>query len=154
MNSLRRLRRFWNRFFQRPDRLSSAVAPHERLSRFILTKNYIKRTKNRVSPQAFLPSSRTGETSVYRTGRCTEEIIWEIGDTYVTGLHPEHKPVLGRGDLIAQEVFNAQIRVAPSSHPHPLHANMVGWPIEREKALMIATQLADGATPVIRPTTS
>ena len=87
MNSLPRLRRFWNRFFQKPDRCSSAVAPHERLSRFILTKSYIKRAKNRVSPQAFLPSSRTGETSVYRTERCAERTIWEIGDTYVTALH-------------------------------------------------------------------
>lgn len=154
MNSLRRLRRLWNRFFQRPDRFSSDIDPCERLSRFILKKDYIKRAKNRVSPQAFVPSPRTRETSVYRTERCAEQTIWEIGDTYVTALHPEHKPVLGRGDLIAQEVFNHQIRVVSSPHPHPRHANIVGWPAEPEKILMIATELADRATLVIRPTTS
>lgn len=154
MSYLDRLRRFWDRIYQKPDLLPSDIDPRERLSRFILTKRHIKPATSRVSPQAFIPSTRTAETSVYRTERCAEQAIWEIGDNYVTALHPSHKPVIGRADLIAQVVFTQQLRVVSSPVPHPRHANIIGWPVEREKILMIATELADKATLIIRSPTS
>ncbi len=77
--------------------------------------------------------------------------IWEIGDRYVTDLHRESKPVLGRGDLIAQRVIELKLRVVPSPAPHPKHANIVDWPVEKHKRLKIATKLArEGAILVIR----
>lgn len=149
---LDRLRKFWDRIFQKSDLLPSFIDPSERLSRFILTRRYIKSSRNSVSPQAFMPSTRTRETSVYRTEQCSETAIWEIGDNYVTALHPEHKPIVGRGDLITHDILNNRhLRVVTSPVPHPRHANIVDWPVEKEKILMIATELAHGATLVIRP---
>lgn len=154
MSYLDQLRRFWHRIFRKPDRLPSDIDPRERLSRFILTKRHIKPATRRVSPQAFIPSTKTAETSVYRTERCAEQAIWEIGDNYVTGRHRERKPVIGRADLITQVIFSQKLRVVSSPTPHPRHANIIGWPLEREKILMIATELADRAALIIRSPTS
>ncbi len=82
MSCLDRLRRFWDRIFQKPDLLPSDKDPRERLSRFILTKRHIKPATSRVSPQAFIPSTKTAETSVYRTERCAEQAIGETCKHY------------------------------------------------------------------------
>ncbi len=151
LNCLKRLRKFLDRISPKSDTLSPSVVPFERLSRFILTKSYIKSAKKRVTPQAFMPSNKNGETSVYRTGQCMDEIIWEIGDKYVTARHRESKPIVGRGDLIAQDVIKQGLRIIASPAPHPRHADIVDWPAEKSQRLMRAIELAQQATLVIRP---
>lgn len=68
----------------------------------------------------------------------------------------DHKPVIGRGDLIAQIVFDQQLRVIPHPIPHKRHANIVDWPDEpgSDFELMKATELANQAKLIPRPATS
>lgn len=148
---LRRLRQFWERIFQRASSLPASVQPTERLSRYILGNTLFKRNRTRISPQLFMPSPKTQNTSVYRTQGCPEAEIWNIGDRYVTPLHPEHKPILGRADISAQMVFDSELRVTPHPIPHFRHANIDGWPTELHEQLMKATELAKHAQPVGRP---
>ncbi len=154
LNCLKRLRKFLDRISPKPDTLSPSVDPSERLSRFILTKRYMKSAQKRVTPQAFMPSNKNGETSVYRTEQCTDAAIWEIGNGYVTALRLDSKPVIGRGDLITQDVIKHSLRVIASPDSHPRHANIVDWPVEKAPRLMLATELALRATLVISPTST
>ena len=147
------LQRFWRLIFPEPEQLPAEVSFGERLSRYVFTKQYLRKTKDRLSPQAFTPPKVIRETSVYRTNGCSELNIWELSDKYVTPNRSDHKPALGRGDLAAQVVFDQQLRVIPHPIPHPKHANIVDWPDEPGSALelMKATELANQAIRILRP---
>lgn len=150
MNYLSRFAQFWQRIFPKPEPFKR-VQINEPLSRFVLSKSLLKRSKSRVSPQVFVPSPKTQDTSVYRIMDCSEEEIWDIGDRYVTGLHREHKPVLGRADTTAQNVTGQGLQAIPCPRPHPRHANITGWPQEEHLILMKATALANSSTLLPRP---
>jgi hypothetical protein len=81
----------------------------------------------------------------------TEREIWDVGDEYVTRLHPEHLPVLGRGDLLAKDILGADLRIVPFPDPHPQHADIEGWPSEDEQLEMKLAYLSSKAKLIVRP---
>ena len=150
-NCLSLFQRFWRLIFPEPEQLPAEVSSGERLSRYVFTKRYLKKTTDRLSPEAFTPHKTSRETSIYRTDGCSEENIWELSEKYVTAYRPDHKSALGRGDLTAQVVFDQKLNVVPHPIPHPRHANIVGWPDEpgSELELMKATELANQAIRIL-----
>jgi len=88
--------------------------------------------------------------SVYRTDTVDEGEIWEIGRKYVA--EPQGKTIRARGDLLAEVILHVGLEVVPDPKPHKLHANIVGWPNEKNEQRMIAVELANAATPGFPPT--
>jgi hypothetical protein len=91
------------------------------------------------------------QTSVYRTQGLTEVNIWQIGDDFVTKPHPKHLPVLGRADMSAGEIIAADLKIVPRPVPHPLHADIEGWPGEDEQVEIKLAYLSSKARLVTRP---
>jgi hypothetical protein len=118
------------------------VETSEMLSRFILQSNWIRPSDSTVKPAAFLPNPLNGETSVFRTSGISEQDTWEIGDREVADIRA--KAILGRADILAQNILSKNLQVKPSEPP-PRHANIVGWPDEKSKRLQIAVELAADA---------
>lgn len=80
-----------------------------------------------------------------------ESQIWQVGEEFVTKLHPQHWPVLGRADISAWEVFAADLRIIPAPDPHPQHADIEGWPSEDEQVEMKLAYLSSKARLVVTP---
>lgn len=83
--------------------------------------------------------------SVYRSLELSEDAIWELGNRNVA--IPRHKPLVGRADLLASDVTDAdrELTIEPDITPHPLHANISGWPMQKDKRKLIAIKLASKA---------
>jgi hypothetical protein len=137
------------------DSLLQDVDPQDRISRYLLLQKSFDAKAQIVLAQAFKPPRPTKDfplrqTSVYRTQGVGEGEIWELGDRYVTLLHPKHWPVLGRADLTAKDVSDADLTIVPHPNPHPRHADIEGWPSQDEEIEMKVTYLARKALLVIR----
>ena len=83
--------------------------------------------------------------SVYRSSELREHAIWELGNDKVA--IPRQKPLVGRADLLAADVSDADrdLRIEPDPIPHPRHANISGWPTQKDKQKLIAIKLAGKA---------
>jgi hypothetical protein len=67
----------------------------------------------------------------------------EVGEKRSQTLH-------ARGDIVAADVSRARVTVAPSEPP-PRHANIEGWPAEKNAQKLIAMDLANAAKLVVKP---
>lgn len=139
-----------------PDSALQEVNPQERISRYLLLQKQFDARAQIVFAQAFKPPRPTEEfpvrqTSVYRTQDMEEREIWEIGADYVTARHSKRWPVLGRADLIAKDVSDAELVIVPNPDPHPRHADIEGWPGREEEIEMKITYLARKALLVMKP---
>ncbi|NOT96535.1 MAG: hypothetical protein HOP00_09550 [Nitrospira sp.] len=137
------------------DLFPQEVDPQERISRYLLLAKSFDAKAQIVFAQAFKPPRPTTEfpvrqTSVYRTQGVGESEIWELGDQFVTQLHSKHWPVLGRADLTAKDVSDADLTIVPNPDPHPRHADIEGWPSHDEEIEMKITYLARKALLKIR----
>ena len=139
--------------------LPSAVAPDERITRYLVDKKHFKPEKDEIKVDAFLPPKPKPElperqTSVYRTINCAETEIWSIGDRYVEN-REKKRFILARADLLAQTVYSQDLRIVPHPLPHPRHANIVNWPNEEspEHRKVKALLLAQSSRLIVRPST-
>ncbi len=136
--------------------LPHSVDGKERISRYLLREKLFDRKTRVVFAQAFKPPQATPEfpirqTSVYRTQRLNEDDIWHVGDEYVTKLHAKQWPVLGRADIHADELFEVDLTIVPAPYPHPLHADIEGWPSEDELIELKLVSLSRKAALILRP---
>ena len=119
--------------------LDSQVADDEPLTRFIFQSSHWRSTKNKVKGAAFMPPPANLKTSVSRVGSLTNGEIWSIGVT-VGG---KRGPPKARGDVIEQRVLQVGLDVEPAPTPdNPRHANIVGWPTEKDEQKLLALELA------------
>ena len=119
------------------------IEPKEYLTRYIIDKNYYRISDKTVRHNAFMLPANSRALSVFRISDFHLNSIWDLGERYVAT--PRNKPLLGRADVIASQVFNKGLGITPEDDPHPRHANIVDWPDEREKQKMIAVELASEA---------
>ncbi len=148
---IRFLKVWWGTFreFSLKNFPSNNIDPTERISRYILNrKGKFSRENQRVKYSAFLPPPNL-EMSVYRIDDLGEHDIWEIGTKYVA--EPQGKHVYARGDLRAKTIFSVGLGIAPDPKPHKLHANIINWPVEKDKQKMRAVELANAAVLQIPP---
>lgn len=129
------------------DDIHPDIHPSERISRYVLEPKHLK-ADGRVSSQVFKPQKQPRETSVYRTTECNDAEVWELGDKYVAPLR--QKSVLGRADLIVQNVVDQKLSVVSVPDPHPRHAAIRSWPDDQEKILLITKELAKRARVISR----
>jgi hypothetical protein len=116
------------------------VDPAEPISRYIFSSSHFSAQNNRVKHNAFMPSS--GETSVFRTRGLAEAGIWAIGEDLST---QRNQQLHARGDLLTSDVLSLSLAVEPSEPP-PRHANITGWPHEKDLIKLRAMELAGKAT--------
>lgn len=119
------------------------VEASEQIARYILTKRHVSVTKGIVRPAAYMPASN-GETSVYRISDIAEKEIWDIGRKYVA--EPSGRTLRARGDSPAAAITKTGLEIVPETTPHPLHANIVNWPSEKDEQKMLAVEIANEAT--------
>ena len=116
----------------------SEVRREEKITRYLLEKKEI-RSNGKLHWRALLPN-RDGETSVYRISECSEQDIW------VTGLHDvaaaRGKVLIGRGDLHASSVYDKALNIRPDTNLVSNHADIIGWPEEKDRLQAIAIDLA------------
>ena len=129
----------------------SEIRPSECISRFLVHTSEYSVTKQRVKHNAFFPPPNL-KHSVYRTSGLDDSAIWEIGRSYVA--EPREKTLKGRGDLRANVIFGVGLTLASDPTPHPLHANIIGWPTDKDEKLQLSIELAEAASLVVAPTHS
>lgn len=122
----------------------AAILQIEVLTRYVLSEKYYRPSNGTVRHNAFMPPSNL-RLSVYRSSGLSEEAIREIGNQRVA--IPQEKPLIGRADILASDVLDSDrdLKLEPDSSPHPLHANITGWPEQRDKQKLIAIKLASKA---------
>jgi hypothetical protein len=104
-----------------PSGLPDAVGDDEDLAKFLTSSSQFNAAT--VKPSAFMPSTRTGETSVFRHGEVPREILWQIADENVGC----NRTIYGAAVVKAKHIRAALLQVN-SSEPPPRHANITGWP--------------------------
>lgn len=87
--------------------------------------------------------------SVYRIDGLQIEEIWEIGQREVIDAMGQPKILYGIADVKVSTVQENNLKVEPDDRP-PRHANIIGWPEEKEKQKIIAQELAAGAKLVLK----
>jgi len=114
-----------------PDKPQAA----EPIARFLRHSNLCARTKGRVKPAAFLPA-QDGKVSVFRTGELKESAIWSLGR-----LHLKDPGLSARAELQVQQILDNNLLIEADNDP-VRHANIVGWPKEKDARKSITQQLA------------
>lgn len=118
---------------------SNTVAPDERLSRYILQSNHIRKSDNTVKQDAFIPHPHE-DLSVTRHLDLDQKAIWSIGEEVArqTG-----KNLYGRAENLAAAYLDQKLMVisAPITG-NPNHANVIGWPADKSMQKMIAIEIA------------
>ena len=116
------------------------VDPDEPLARFILNKGDY-RADGTVRHRIFLPSPKTGQTSVFRIFGLSENAIYEMGDNEVAQKRRPPLSLIGRADIVVQQVLKKGLQIDADDIP-PRHANITSWPVEQSAQRLIAMELA------------
>ena len=127
--------------------LNSTVSPTESLGRYLLHRDYYSPARNSVKPQAFMPSPDL-RLSVIRIDGLQLEEIWEIGQREVIDAMSQSRELKGIADVKALKVQENDLGIEPDNIPSR-HANIIGWPEEKEKQKIIAQELAAEAKLVL-----
>ncbi len=117
------------------------ILPLEVVTRYILSRRHYAPTAGRIKYNALMP--KNNESSVYRIHDLSHDEIWSIGHNFVEKL--SERTLYARGDLVASDVLETGLNIVPDTTQHPLHANIVGWPPEKPKKLILAKKLAQKA---------
>lgn len=138
------LKRLLTRFYEsiRNTTQRDKIGAGEQTTRYILSKRHFSASKRTVKSGAYLPAPN-GETSVYRTSDVPEEEIWNIGREAVA--KPRDGSLYARGDVPVAAIVKTGLKVVPDTGPHPRHANITGWPPEKDKQKMLAVEIADAS---------
>lgn len=105
----------------------------------------------RLKYNAFLPRSIDGgafSLSVFRIDGLAEDEVWDLARTHVLPNLPAGRRIHGRGDLTADEVVAANPLAVDFDDTPPRHANVIGWPQDREGQKVLAQALAAAAMSV------
>jgi len=129
--------------------LRTVVSRDETVCKYQLEKHDV-RNDGTLRYTALLPGP-DGTRSVFRISGLSESDVWGMGLEKVAQIR--HLPLLGRFDLIAGVVYDQELRFAVDADLSSRHAEIVGWPEEKEKKRSIAQVLAAEATVRVRPRT-
>ena len=116
------------------------VDEEEMLTRFIFYSKWYRSSDGSIKPLAFMPKPETNDTSVFRHSGFTDpdSDLSRIGEE---GARKRCCNYHGRADIKAEYVYQQGLGIEPTETPEH-HANIVGWPQDKNKRLIIATQLA------------
>jgi hypothetical protein len=127
-----------------PSWLPEYIADEEDLARFLTSSSQFNATM--VKPAAFLPNPKDHKKSVFRHGAEPRASLLRLAQDRIS----PNLTVQGAAICKAAVVRLAKLDAIPEEPP-PLHANIVGWPInandpdlqkaeEKERAALIASK--------------
>jgi hypothetical protein len=133
--------------------MNGSIAPDELLARYITSSRWFRKQDQTVKQDAFMPPEpplgTPLELSVTRHVNFTEDDIWNIGRGIA--IHAS-RTLYGRADVKTAHV-TAQ-RLSLESKPesdNPNHANIVGWPLDKDARKIRALEIASVADFVANP---
>lgn len=121
---------------------TNAVALHEITSRFLID-GQVRTESKEVKYPAFIPPKNL-KLSIFRTSNLNEQEIWILA---VEKVEPSRGPVIGRGELTVSAIAEEKLQVSTDEDPNSRHADVVGWPVDRDARVTIAKALAAKASP-------
>ena len=105
------------------------ILPGENITRFIrYNRDFAE--PNIVRHAVFLPHKKKTDISVFRISQLPDNEVWRIGLEHI---QTDELPVLARADLFASDVYDNNLEVIPDPQSHEAHANITGFPVEREE---------------------
>ena len=119
-----------------------AILDSEHLAHFILEQNKI-RGDGTVHHRALMPSTKTGNKSVFRVDGLDDHVVCDLGRKEVG--QPQGRLILGWADLVALDVREQKLKVRPDEPPSR-HALVEGWPPAIEDQRTVAMVLAQRAS--------
>jgi hypothetical protein len=121
------------------DAAGTTLSDDERLARFVLKPEWIRKVDNTVKQDAFIPPKDL-QLSVTRHAGISPEQLVETGKSVAVATSLQF---LGRADIDVQTlVKNALKAVAWPLTSNPNHAHVVSWPADKEARKTIAQELA------------
>lgn len=117
------------------------VSEDESLSRFIFNKNEMN--KSGPKAQAFYPSMKNYETSVFRKDMM-KSLEYEKTKNNIAKLRKRNMKAVAI--IKAQVIRNNHLDVLPEESEHKWHANIVNWPQDKSKFKNICQKLARDAS--------
>lgn len=94
-------------------------------------------------PRAFLPNPNNLETSVALIRGLTEEETWELAETEIA--KPRGRKLKARADVASDVIYAEGLSIDHNKKPFMRHANIVGWPTEKDAQKDLAIELASNA---------
>jgi hypothetical protein len=113
------------------------VAGNERLTRFAFDDQEIK--GGRAHWRLFF-SAKGAPISVIRTTSFSQDTaVWRFGNCWVASIREQK--IVGRADFMAFKLERVQLMAVPFEPP-PKHADLEGWPTDKEARRSVAQQFA------------
>ena len=129
--------------------MMAPFATNELLARYITSSRWFRRHDRTVKQDAFIPPENPLELSVTRHLNLTEDNLWSIGKGIVKDTT---RTLHGRADVETDHVLAQKLSVVSQPVPdNPNHANIVGWPLEKDARKMRALEIARVARFVANP---
>lgn len=122
--------------------LPETITPEEALAKYILSSSHFSRVHGRVKPAAFIPPPGKG-SSVFRISQLLMEHVKAIGRSVAAARQPP-RTLYGHAEVAAEAVFRTGLKVS-AAEPPPWHADILGWPEEKDIQLELAQSLAEVA---------
>lgn len=120
--------------------MTSPILTNELLARYITSSRWFRKQDRTVKQDAFIPPENPLELSVTRHLTLTEDNLWKIGKGIVKDTP---RTLHGRADVETKQVLAQKLEVVPQPvSDNPNHANIVGWPVEKNERKMRALELA------------
>ncbi|MCD6177557.1 MAG: hypothetical protein J7K29_06945 [Candidatus Cloacimonetes bacterium] len=121
--------------------------PNNKFSRYITSKKHFSKQNNYVKSAAFMPN-RNQKLSVFCIDELVEEEIWEIGYNNIS--IPTSKEIYARANIEAEDILTTILEIDNNNTPLR-HADIIGWPSEKEDQKGIALELSRKSALVIKP---
>lgn len=115
MRFLKRLLWVLEDYFRGKEISLNKVRAEEPVARFLVQKNDFNATDKFAKPRAFLPNPKNLKTSVFRVVNLTSNVIWNIGEKYVSG--PRNRTLYGRADILKRNVEMLGLAVIAGGNP-------------------------------------
>jgi len=147
---IRWIRKYWKNIFlehspiktiSSDEKCSESVAYGEELSRFVFSSKHIKKTERVVKAAAFLPNSDR-KTSVFRKSRMLPE---EYENKKIVIAEKRDLTIKAVALINASIILNANLQIEPEESEHKWHADIIGWPLDKDEQKSIAQVLAHSA---------
>jgi hypothetical protein len=126
----------------------SIITNEEPLGRYIFSKSHFSSLNNNVKSSAFMPPADL-QLSVFRTQGLDEKTIWEIAENEIIKKSSSPNKLYGRAEILSLAVKSTGLEIDPDNTP-PRHANIKGWPQEKDKQKLIAIILASEASLILK----
>ena len=119
----------------------------ELLARYVTQKSQYRPSDQTLKQNLFIPPPDL-ELSVTRHREATEEEIWKVGRDVAGAMQ---RTLYGRGDIRSGDcqIDSLRVEATPLLPENPNHADVTGWPPQKQDQKAIAIKLAAAAGELI-----